>query len=71
MEKWKPHPTRENIFINQDDGIYILEYELAPRTPYVYFSTLLQLKKVASIDIQWMSKTEKLVRGLERDEVYF
>ena len=52
MEKWKPHPTMENIFINQDDGIYILEYELAPRTPYVYFSTLLQLKKVASIDIQ-------------------
>ena len=52
MENWKPHPTRENIFINQDDGIYILEYELAPRTPYVHFSTLLQLKKVASIDIQ-------------------
>ena len=20
-EKWKPHPTRENIFINQDDGL--------------------------------------------------
>ena len=20
MEKWKPHPSRENIFINQDDG---------------------------------------------------
>lgn len=19
-EKWKPHPTRENIFINQEDG---------------------------------------------------
>ena len=21
MEKWKPHPTKENIFINQDDGL--------------------------------------------------
>ena len=20
-EKWKPHPTREKIFINQDDGL--------------------------------------------------
>jgi len=20
-EKWKPHPTRANIFINQDDGL--------------------------------------------------
>ena len=20
-EKWKPHPTRENIFINKDDGL--------------------------------------------------
>ena len=20
MEKWQPHPTRENIFINQEDG---------------------------------------------------
>ena len=21
MEKWKPHPTRANIFINQEDGL--------------------------------------------------
>jgi hypothetical protein len=20
-EKWKPHPTKENIFINQEDGL--------------------------------------------------
>ena len=27
MDKWKPFPTRENIFINQDDGFM---YEKGP-----------------------------------------
>ena len=28
MEKWKPHPTRENIFINQDDGLMYRKTEV-------------------------------------------
>ena len=28
MEKWKPHPTRENIFIKQDDGLMYRKTEV-------------------------------------------
>ena len=28
MEKWKPHPTKENIFINQDDGLMYRKTEV-------------------------------------------
>ena len=28
MEKWKPHPTKENIFFNQDDGLMYRKTEV-------------------------------------------
>ena len=28
MEKWKPHPTRENIIINQDDELMYRKTEV-------------------------------------------
>ena len=39
-----------SITLDSFTEYYILEYELAPRTPYVYFSTMLQSKKITSID---------------------
>ena len=28
MEEWKPHPTRENIFVNQNDGLMYRKTEV-------------------------------------------
>lgn len=54
IEKWKPHPTREYIFINQDDGLMYREtkegsYHMIPQK----MTELQELESFRMIPEQW------------------
>ena len=62
MEKWKPHPTRANIFINQSNGL------LYERLEGGWFNRIPQ-KMPALQEIESFRKADGFVRMTSRSRV--